>query len=629
MKKILLIHMPFGALERPALGISLLKARLAQFDIPCDIRYLNLDFVEYIGEDDYNWVCSGIPHVAFAGDWLFTPTLYGDRPAVDREFIDRILDRTWHLESADIKRLLRLRAFVADFIERCMASVAWKDYALVGFTSTFEQNIASLALARRIKVEHPDIAIAFGGANWEAEMGVELHRQFPFVDFACSGEADDSFPALAQAVLGGLSGNPEHLRAIHGIVFRDDGESVFTGRAELVRDMDGLPIPDFSDYFGTFERGTAVTDTVPVLLLETSRGCWWGAKSHCLFCGLNGDTMTYRSKSQERALSEMNYLVDRWDSNFVEVVDNILDMNYFKHFVPELARADRKVALFYEVKANLKRRHVEMLAEAGVQRIQPGIESLSSHVLKLMRKGTTALQNVQLLKWCKQYGVHPDWNLLYGFPGETREDYESTLRLLRAIRFFTPPSSCGSVRLDRFSPYFTNPAALGFTNVRPLEVYSYIYPFDEQSLARIAVFFDYDYAPSNDPSGFAENVIAYTEEWKRNPENGTLSAIQRGDGTLGLVDSRSDAVEPEIVLSGLEKEAYEFCEETRSFAVIAGHLRERFPNECFEEHNLRAFLDSLVSHHLMAKEGSNYLNLAIPVPPALAKTASDAAIAAE
>jgi hypothetical protein len=160
-------------------------------------------------------------------------------------------------------------------------------------------------------------------------------------------------------------------------------------------------------------------------------------------------------------------------------------------------------------------------------------------------------------------------------------------------------------------------------------VYSYIYPFDEQSLARIAVFFDYDYAPANDPSGFADNVIAYTEDWKRNPENGTLSAIQRGDGTLGLVDSRSDAVEPEIVLSGLEKEAYEFCEETRSFAVIAGHLRERFPNEGFEEHNLRAFLDSLVSHHLMAKEGSNYLNLAIPVPPALAKTASDAAIAAE
>ena len=47
-----------------------------------------------------------------------------------------------------------------------------------------------------------------------------------------------------------------------------------------------------------------------------------------------------------------------------------------------------------------------------MRRIQPGIESLSDHVLKLMRKGTTALQNIQLLKWCREYGVQPEWNLL-------------------------------------------------------------------------------------------------------------------------------------------------------------------------------------------------------------------------
>ncbi len=629
MKKVLLIHMPFGALERPALGISLLKARLAQFDIPCDIRYLNLDFAEYVGEEDYVWVCSEIPHVAFAGDWLFTPTLYGDRPTLDDEYTRRVLERTWRLDRAAIQRLLRLRAFVADFMDRCIAQVPWQDYAVVGFTSTFEQNIASLSLAKQIKARHPGIAIAFGGANWEGDMGLELHRRFPFVDFACSGEADNSFPALVQAVRAGQSSNAERLNAIRGIVFRHQGHSIFTGQADLVRDMDSLPIPDFSDYFEEFERSTAVCATIPVLLLETSRGCWWGAKSHCLFCGLNGDTMTFRSKSQERALAEMDYLVDRWDNTFVEFVDNILDMSYFKHFMPELARSDRNLGLFYEVKANLKRHHVEMLAQAGVQRIQPGVESLNNHVLKLMRKGTTALQNVQLLKWCKQYGVHADWNLLYGFPGETRKDYEDTLRLLPAIRFLNPPTSCGSVRLDRFSPYFVNPGLFGFTNVRPMEAYRYIYPFDAESVARIAVFFDYDYVPSVDPSGFADDVIAYAEDWKRRPESGMLSAVQRGDGALALLDSRSDAASSEIILFGLEKAAYEFCEGTRSAAQIASHLRERIPTEPFDEDSLRAFLDSLVANHLMAKDGFNYLSLAIPVPPALAEAGPAKALAAE
>ena len=75
------------------------------------------------------------------------------------------------------------------------------------------------------------------------------------------------------------------------------------------------------------------------------------------------------------------------------------------------------------MKANLTREQVRLLADAGVRHIQPGIESLSDHVLALMKKGVTGLRNVQLLKWCKEYGIEVDWNILYGFPGETREDY--------------------------------------------------------------------------------------------------------------------------------------------------------------------------------------------------------------
>ena len=69
---------------------------------------------------------------------------------------------------------------------------------MVGFTSTFEQNIASLALAQRLAAAHPSVLIVFGGANWEGEMGVALHRRFGFVDVVVSGEADLSFPALVR-----------------------------------------------------------------------------------------------------------------------------------------------------------------------------------------------------------------------------------------------------------------------------------------------------------------------------------------------------------------------------------------------------------------------------------------------
>src|SRR5262245_29395884 len=183
MKKVLLISMPFGALDRPALGISLLKAVLNRAHIPCDIQYLTFPFAELIGYDEYQWIQADLPYTAFTGDWTFTSALYGDRPELDRRYVQDVLQLTWRLPQTDIARILRVRSLTSYFLDYCLTLVPWNEYAVIGFTSTFEQNIASLALARRLKYAYPDISVVFGGANWEAEMGLELHHQFPFVDY--------------------------------------------------------------------------------------------------------------------------------------------------------------------------------------------------------------------------------------------------------------------------------------------------------------------------------------------------------------------------------------------------------------------------------------------------------------
>lgn len=614
MKKILLLSMPFGALERQALGLSLLKARLHDSDIACDIRYLTFTFAELLGYEEYRYLSSGLPYTAFAGDWIFTPALYGARPDIEEAYIQEILRDTWRLDASAIGRILHARSLVSHFLNYCMEVIPWQDYAMVGFTSTFEQNIASLALARRIKMTYPTIATVFGGANWEGEMGCELHRQFPFVDYVCSGEAENSFPLLAsRALTGAPVADPDS--PIPGIVYRSEGRTVDTGPARLVRDMDKLPIPDFSDYFHDLAQSTVSASVIPTLLFETSRGCWWGAKSHCTFCGLNGGTMAFRSKSARRALDELDYLVEHWQIDFVEAVDNILDMKYFNDVLPALSRARRSLRLFYEVKANLTRKQVQLLSEAGVCRIQPGLESLSDHVLQLMRKGTTALRNIQLLKWCKEHNIAVDWNILYGFPGETQEDYTRMLPLLRAIRFFSPPTGYGPIRLDRFSPYFESPAEFGFLNVRPIASYKYLYPLDDISLSQIAYYFDYDYQPDIDPGGYAAEVITYVREWQRKPEKGTLSSLVTSDGKLVLTDTRSDAAIPQLILSGVERAAYEYCDALRMDTSVVQHLREAFPARNFTQQQVLTFLDSLVANRLMVRDGRYYLSLAIRTQP--------------
>jgi hypothetical protein len=244
--KILLLSMPFGALNRQALGISLLKAALLERGVACDLRYFTFDFAEFIGLEDYQWINFELPYTAFAGDWVFTQALYGTRASQDAAYIKEVLFETWQLESDAVKRLWAVRAKVEGFLEFCLDVMPWHEYKMVGFTSTFEQNIASLALAKRLKAKFPHLAIVFGGANWEATMGLELHRQFDFVDYVCSGEAEESFPALVNVV---LHDQLEFLGTIPGIVYRQDGASISTGFPRLIKNMDSLPMPDYSGFF--------------------------------------------------------------------------------------------------------------------------------------------------------------------------------------------------------------------------------------------------------------------------------------------------------------------------------------------------------------------------------------------
>lgn len=611
MGKVLLVSMPFGALDRPALGLSQLKAELNCNGISCEIRYFTYLFAEFLGIETYCWIQSDLPYTAFAGDWCFTELLYGPRTMDDERYLSEVFCGIWQQDRAEVQRLLGVRAFVEPFIERCMTEIDWGKYSIVGFTSTFEQNIASLALAKRVKSSYPDVKIVFGGANWENEMGLELHRQFPFVDYVCSGESEHSFPKLVRRILANKAPKGPAKKGIPGVVHRDGNTSVSGGDTELVTKMDMLAIPDFSDYFKQLNNSTVASSVIPTLLIESSRGCWWGAKSHCTFCGLNGSSMVFRSKSASRILYELDYLVERWRTDEVHVVDNILDMHYFKDVLPALAKSDKSYHLFYEVKANLARHQVELLSQAGVDRIQPGIESLSDHVLSLIHKGTTGLRNIQLLKWCKEYGVGVDWNLLYGFPGETAEDYHMQLELMASIRFLEPPGACGPMRLDRFSPYFNNPENFGLRDLRPMRSYSFLYPFDEVSLSRIAYYFDFEYEQDVDSRGFASEVIRFIESWQRYPDIGSLRGVVRPDGKLVLIDTRNQPGTQTIVLVGLERAAYEYCDQLHSLPSIVRYLSQQAEN--IHEARVKEFLDSVIANRLMVTDGVHYLSLALEV----------------
>lgn len=613
---VLLINMPFSGADRPQIGISLLKSALRARGVPCDTRYFNLVFADWVGPEVYQWFSGELDHTIFAGEWVFAQQLFGDA-LIDSEGYFRHIRETHHIPDESVKHILNFRSYVERFLNYCMKSVDWSRYSVVGFTSTFEQNLASLALARLVKQRFPDKIIVMGGANCENPMGVALHRCFPFLDYVFTGEADKSFPEFIERLR-----QNKPVESVKGMVYRRNGESIYTGHSDPITEMDALPYPDYEDFFEQIEETNVAKHLALMVQVETSRGCWWGAKHHCTFCGLNAVTMSFRAKTQRRALEEILHLTARYPVQQIAAVDNIMDLQYFKELLPELKRRKLKLHLFYEVKANLTKDQVKMLSEAGVTMIQPGIESLHQKMLTLMRKGVTPLQNVQLMKWCKQFGVTPSWNLLYGFPGESPREYEEMLPLIESLFHLPPPDGFGPIRLDRFSPYFMNPASFGLVNARPMKVYRYIYPFPESDLAEIAYFYDYQHGDGLDPTSYINPTLDKLEEWNRLRHDGqaTLTMHASGDGLLVINDARPNAVQKQTTLYGWQRDIYEFCDQVRPLSAIRKHVAEWLKGNAADgvaeaeisETQVRDFLNHLVSLRVMARDGEQYLSLAIP-----------------
>jgi ribosomal peptide maturation radical SAM protein 1 len=343
--------------------------------------------------------------------------------------------------------------------------------------------------------------------------------------------------------------------------------------------------------------------------VETSRGCWWGQKHHCTFCGLNGAAMTYRSKSPERALEEIVELSRRYGRLDFNVVDNILDQAYFHSVLPRLAELRGQgfdFTFFYEVKANLSRAQLVALRDAGVRNIQPGIESLSTPILKLVRKGVSALHNIRLLKWCAELGVEPVWNLIYGFPGEPKADYDAMAELAPRLRHLHPPG-LARLRLQRFSPYHQSPEAFGMKLTGPMGYYSHVYP--EEAAARLAYEFAFDYADGADPEGYTSALAHEVETWNKAWRRGSPSLRwRRGPDFAEIIDCR-DGGRRLTQLDGAQAAVFAAIDGGATPAQAARALSKADPGDR-PVGEIRAFLDDLVERGLAYRENGVYLGLA-------------------
>jgi ribosomal peptide maturation radical SAM protein 1 len=603
--KVALVSMPFAALDRPPLGVCLLQAGLRKRGVDCDAHYLSLAFSARIGHEPYRLIGSLLPFPALAGEWVFSSALF-DRSPSGRDYVQDILRGRWRLSAADVDAVIDARSRVPAFLDDMVVAVPWHHYDVVAFSSFGAQNMAALSLAKRIKAAHPSVLIVFGGSNWHGVMGEELLRQFPFVDAAFLGEADESFPAFIAALDEPTS---PIMRKIDGLAHRRHGVVTIGPPALPVSNLDSLPFPDFEDYYRMLAATGHDRLFVPALAAESSRGCWWAAAKPCMFCGLNGPARRFRSKSPARIVREFRSITQRWRCSLLDLVDNIVSPTFLTGVIPELAAHPLPVPLFIEVRPDVDRECLRLMGRANVT-VQAGLESLNDEVLDLMHKGISTLENIRLLKWCRAYGVCAFWNIIYGFPGETDEAYEEMTELLAAIGFLNPPDECGPLALERFSPYFEDPERHGLANARPATVYPYLYPLPEAALRNIAPTFDFDYSPGREPASAVAGLRSELARWQREVDAGAPRLVLQADGTAVLIDDRGAGSPSEEKLDVFDTLVCSACDDICTREALDELVRDRLGDSTGEQ--LDARLARLVQRRVLVGRGGRYLSLALP-----------------
>lgn len=507
----LIIIPPFDDLRWPSLGAHLLQACAREKGFNVRVFYANMALAAVLGEELF----TKIGEKRYLREVLFANMTYGVESFYKD---DSVLQQL--APDMKLKDLIKIEKKIEKWVDGVVEEILKHHFRIIGCSTTFGHVTASICLLNKIKIMNPAITTIIGGAYCFGELTEGVASLTDKIDYIFSGESEITFPNFIKQVL--INQLPK--------------ERIIAGERP---DINRNPVPDYSDYFMQSQKYLPESKREIMITYETSRGCWWGQKKPCNFCGLNCD-LAYHYKSPPKVINDLKKLSRKFPGYRILMADCIMPFKYFTKLLRDLPRELPGVEFFYEVKANLKLEQVALLKNAGITRVQPGIETLSSPLLKKINKGCLARHNIAVLRYFRSAGIIPHWNFLFRIPGETPEDYRSMIELIPLIKHLQPPLFISPIALFRHSKYFIQPESFGITNLSPMKVfYNALLP-KWADINKYAYDFEGEFRHfENDP--IVQEVLFKVEEWMkvwREKQVPKLKLVRIPEGKYLLIDSR-------------------------------------------------------------------------------------------
>jgi anaerobic magnesium-protoporphyrin IX monomethyl ester cyclase len=272
-------------------------------------------------------------------------------------------------------------------------------------------------------------------------------------DYVLCGEGEQSLGELLDALLGGVC-DP---RTVRGVAFSTEEGVQRTPERDVMKNLDLFPFPAWDLIDAGLYRSLWVKHHGHFSVnMVTTRGCPF----HCNWCAKPLYGQVYNSRSPENVIDEMLLLRSSLRPDHIWFCDDIFGLKpgWVREFSREVVR--RRAVVPFKCLARvdllLQDDMITDLRTAGCTSVWVGAESGSQKILDAMEKGTTVAQIHEAARRLKSAGIRTGFFLQYGYPGETREDIESTLAMVHDCR----PDDIG------ISVSYPLPGTKFFSNVR-------------------------------------------------------------------------------------------------------------------------------------------------------------------
>ncbi len=592
--KALLVSMPWADFQFPSSQVGCLTSYARQNNLDVEGRHLFLEVAASFGLSEYDKIVYTRPRV---GELFFAALLFPERKADILKYLNK------HIAAprAKLERLSKV-------IDEIYNKVGWEKYDLVGFSVCYEQLFSSLLFAKWLKRDFQHIKILFGGVHVAASRGTSVLNCFPQVDWCVDGEGEVALANILSSMSEPIDNVGDH---VPGLIYRSRRGIQVNPRQQL-DSLDELSDPDYEHYFQELENNPLLRENnvLPFLTIEGSRGC----PHHCAFCTTNVYWSGYRARDPGRLATQVYRLSKRYRVNRFQFNDSSIPPGYGKKFFSSILQQRCDYQFFYEVRPEISRSILEVMKRAGTSVVQFGIESLSTNLLRKMNKGTRAIDNIKVMKFCEEVGIRHISNLLVSFPTETQDDVNETVSNIEYACAYCPP-----IRIVPFFLYdgiivHRNPEKYGIFKVRNARPHSYLLP---PRIAKKLSLIDKEYSSRMPPRDYTMLTRRF-DEWQLRydqaaVDNKKLLSYYDCREYLSIEDYRyGPDINTEvregmtsICLEGNARELYLFCDSYKNF----NEIKKRFPK--WDEKEIKKVLNKLVKLKVMFREDDDYLSLAI------------------